>query len=300
VFQADPQTSAIERLTNTLTPKIYQALFTGGGHVIERSIGDSGAITTFAGSFSTSTSSASNADTAVGALSGSYLQTGIRSMAADPRSDQIFSIVETANGASGVRSQWDGSKAKTLFTSPLVQWNTYWISDGRIILLQAPADGIAGYAYALGSNGTLKQLASGVGLTVLPRASSTALLYGESGGGTLALFARVASSTTDVRLPIHTVADKCVWAPGVALIAYCAVPQVAPVGNFLDNWYRGAAHTADSWWRVDISAGTAQVFFTPDANLSLDVEEPVIDQGGNYIAFLNGADQSLWILRLQK
>ncbi len=306
VFDADPQTGAVVRLTDTLMPKIYQALFTGGGHIIERSLDSSGAITTFVGSISTSTLASTStpntsvATTSIGMLSGVSLQAGIRSIATDPESDQLFYITSGPNGVSGVRSEWDGTKQKTIFTSPLSQWRPTWLADGRIIVLQAPADDLTGYAYVLQSNGTLSLVVSGPGLTVLPRASSPALLYGESSGNGLALFAQTSPSASAVQLPIHTLADKCVWAPGAALIAYCAVPQIAPTGNFLDNWYRGAVHTADVWWQVDVSAGTAQIIYTPDASMALDVEDPVIDAGGNYIAFINGADQSLWVLRITK
>jgi hypothetical protein len=121
-----------------------------------------------------------------------------------------------------------------------------------------------------------------------------------------------------VSLPIKTISEKCVWAPsnapqsgapgghsvaqnviaGKELVAYCAVP-VSPVsGTYLRDWYRGAVHSEDSWWKVDVSAGTVERIFSPDANLSLDVENPSIDGNGSYIAFMNAADKSLWMLRI--
>jgi len=136
------------------------------------------------------------------------------------------------------------------------------------------------------------------GLTLLPHPSSRALLYGAS-GGTLTLFARTSATSTSGSLPIRTTADKCVWDPKQQFIAYCAVPQSLPAPSFLDRWYRGEVHTADAWWRVDAGAASAELLFSP-GNAVLDVERPVIDNSGNYIAFVNAVDKSLWLLRIEE
>ncbi len=116
----------------------------------------------------------------------------------------------------------------------------------------------------------------------------------------MSLYAQVDAKASATLLSVHTIADKCVWAPGKELIAYCAVPQSAPSGNFLDNWYKGTTHTVDSWWRIDASGGSAQLVYSPDPSLLLDVEKPTIDGGGNYLAFRNARDGSFWVLRLKK
>ena len=66
----------------------------------------------------------------------------------------------------------------------------------------------------------------------------------------------------------------------------------------MEEWYRGALHTSDAWWKIDVSAGTAQTLYTPDSGTSFDAEHPVIDESGGYIAFTNAADKSLWMLRI--
>ena len=90
--------------------------------------------------------------------------------------------------------------------------------------------------------------------------------------------------------------DKCVWAPGISLIAYCAVPADTKNPHFIGDWYQGTLHTSDTWWKIDTAAGTATILYTMQR--SLDVQHPIIDALGNYIAFQNGSDQSLWLLRL--
>ena len=97
-------------------------------------------------------------------------------------------------------------------------------------------------------------------------------------------------------LSIHTSADKCVWNTGVTETAYCAVPRDAPGSSYLQDRYQGTLHTSDTWYKVDVAAGTAEEFFVPD--MQLDVTNPTIDGRGLYLAFTNGLDHSLWMLRI--
>ncbi len=289
VFEADPMGGGIVRIANALMPKIYEAYFASGDRIIERSL-STGGVTTFAGLLGTATSSA---------LSGTSLPNNIVAVAPDPKTAQLFYLQRTGSEVVGVTSAWDGSKPKQVFSSALSDWRASWLPDGSVVLVQNAADSVVGYAYTL-KNGVLHPLAGPLlGLTVLPRTGS-GLLYGTSSGGGLALFSRTSATTTAVRLPIATVADKCVWAPGAAFVAYCAVPQTLPLGGFLDAWYRGETHSSDAIWRVDASAGQAQLVFAPTSNISLDVINPVMDDEGNYIAFMNATDQSPWLLRLNK
>lgn len=290
LFSADPANGGIARLTKSLMPKIYEALFASSGRVIERSLDDTGAITTYAGHIDAATSSS---------LTGVLLPNNIVALAADPKTARLVFLRKQNGGVVGVVSRWDGSDQKQVFISALPDWRVWWLSDGRTVLAQKAADSLAGYAYVL-KNGAVEPLLGPLpGLTVLPRANSPALLYGASSGG-LSLFVRISATTTATRFSIATVADKCVWAPGSSLVAYCAVPQTATGAGFLDSWYRGEAHTSDALWRIDAGAGQAQLVFAPTSDISLDVVNPVMDDGGAYLAFMNAVDDSPWLLRLSK
>jgi len=304
VFEADPATGQFLRLSNTLLPKVYEAVLTENGHVFVRSLDSGGSITTFAGTVSTSTSSASSS--AARTLLGSYLAKNIASMGAHPQSGSLFYLVKNADGVSGVTSDWNGAKLKTIFASTIPSWRPTVLGDGRIILVQAAADNVAGYAYELKKDGTLSPIAGPVsGLTMLVRPlteknAPNAFLFGQSVRGTMTLFVRVGQNATAVQLPIKTLADKCVWGKGKELVAYCGVPQGLPSQNYLDEWYRGAVHSSDALWRINASAGSAELLYTPPSNTPIDIEKMSIDRGANYITFTNAADGSLWLLRLAK
>jgi hypothetical protein len=193
---------------------------------------------------------------------------------------------------------WNSSKRTTLFSSSIAGWRPLLLSDGTMLLAESPADDIPGYLYSLTANGGLVPRVRGIrGLTVLPDPSSSLILYGSSSGGTLTLFAQ--STSTPQEINLATVADKCVWLPGKSTIVYCAVPTSQTPPQFLNNWYRGVIHTSDDWWKIDISNGTQQRIYSPSVDgVSLDVANPTIDATGNYIAFTNATDQSLWVVHV--
>lgn len=287
VFDADPDTGELSRIYNTLTPKIYEALVSSDGKIIERTVDDAGVVATAVIDLGAASST----------LPGYALPANIRAIVFSPSGTELFAILPSSDGAaSGMRSAWNGSGEARIFSSLLEEWTAHWVA-GRIVVAQQSADGIGAYAYEIGGNGALTPVARNVpGLSLLPRASSTALLYGSSDGA-LSLFARAGATVSPVSLPIRTTADKCVWAPGSQLTAYCAVPQRPVPADYLAQRARGQYHSADAWWQVDASAGVAQELYFP-GDILTDVERPTIDARGRYIAFVNAADRSLWLLRV--
>ena len=292
IFDVDPKTGALERLTNTLIPYVYEAVVTQRG-VILRGVGEKNEILTVMGTISASSSASSNANSLVQRP----LPNGIRAIAVSPTGNEVVYLNGGEGTFTGTRASWDGTKPRTLFSSKLSEWQISLAAKDRTVIVQKPSDSVAGSAYVVGDGGALLPLVKDVpGLTMLPSPSSKALLYGESSGG-LSLFARTDDASASERLPIRTVAGKCVWGHGTKLVAYCAVPQGVPPADFLDGWNRGETHTADAWWRVDVSAASAELLFSP-GSAELDVESPAVDDGGNYIAFINARDKTLWLLRV--
>ncbi len=293
VFSADPASEAVERLSNTLMPKTYEALFGKNGTILMRGLDGNDAITTFSGTLSTTTSDA------LRSLSGVALGKNILRIALSPAGDEVLYLAQDAGKFVGIRAGARGGGQKRVFLSGIGSWRVDWLSDGRIIFLEEPADRTLGHAYEVRSGGITKIAPGLPGLVVLPRASSTALAYSTSGEDGVRLFART-GETSSVQLPVRTVAEKCVWAPARANILYCAVPQTLPAGGYLDRWYRGELHTADAWWEIDVSANTARALYTPGSNTSLDVKDPAIAPNGSAIAFVNASDRSLWVLRIHE
>ena len=294
IFDADPRTSAVTRRTNKLIPKVYDALVGSGDSIIERSLNAEGALSTFTGTLGTTT------EDGFVPLLGADLGSDVRDIALLKSSDIVF-LMPGSVGTQLVRTGIDGSKSKPLLSLFVSNFKIAVTLDERITLIEKTASGIPGNAYEVGNGGVLAPLVRNIpGLTILPRTGSSALLIGTDTGESLFLSLRTSKEATLTSLPIKTIADKCVWVPGISLTAYCAVPLTPPGANFLTNWYRGTVHTNDSWFKVEGGAGTAESFFTTDTDTMIDVERPLIDETGNYIAFMNARDKSLWILRINE
>ncbi len=303
VFDAQTQNHSVVRLTNTLRPKTYEAWATLDGSVVERGIDDNGNLITFAGKVATSSSIAvtGSVSTSSSDLSGTDLPTGISAVAVDPSSDTLFYLVPGASSVQLISTNFAGQKERQLFSSALTGWQLLAPGDGTVYLLQNPLDGVLGYAYQIGKTGSLSAVAQGPGLTILPRASSGMMLLGSSSSdGALALFVRASASAPAVSLPIRTVADKCAWAPGQNAIAYCGVPKSVPSQQFLDDWYKGLVHTSDTIYQINASDASSSLLYDPtgDTSAQLDVEYMSVDPSGQYLAFINAKDQSLWVLRI--
>jgi len=297
IFDVSPETGALKRVTNTLVPRTYEALV-AGDRVILRGIEEGGNITTVVGEITMSTST----EDVPAALKQKRLVDNIRSIAIRPDGTEMFYIIDSLDGAAGIRASWDEKNQKKIFDSAVLGWQIDFLPDGRITVTENASDNAAGHTYLVRENSLQPILGDVQGLTFLPHPKSSAYLYGASSQG-LSLFAQTATTSTAVSLPIRTIADKCVWSEDSSLIVYCAVPQQLPpdppAGGFLDAWYRGEVHTSDAWWRVDVSANSAEPLYS-SANVVLDVENPVIDESGNYIAFTNAIDKSLWLLRIEE
>lgn len=291
IFDVSPETGALGRVTNTLVPRTYEALV-AGDRVVMRGVDEGGDIATVVGEITFSTST----ENVPAALKQRRLVNNIRSIAIRPDGSEFFYIIDSLQGGAGIRASWDEKSQKKIFSSVVLGWQIDFLSDGRITVTENASDSTTGYAYRVGENSMQPLVGDVQGLTFLPHPVSSAYLYGESAGG-LSLFARFGTSSTPLLLPVRTIADKCVWSPVEKAVTYCAVPQQLPPADFLDGWYRGEIHTADAWWRVDVSANSAEPLYS-SANARFDVEDPMINKSGTHIAFRNAIDKTLWLLRI--
>jgi hypothetical protein len=294
IFDADAINQSVTRLTNTLIPKTYEAVFAPKGSPVALRTLEGGSITTLLASFGTPASTSTFPQT----LAGPTLPSRIRSIAIDRNAKQngLFYLVSNqGGGVTGFLSTTANGKPKQIFSSSVGSWRAQ-LENGTIYLLENASDGAPGYAYTLSNSGTLNSLAGPVpGLMILPHPTGNALAYSGSSGGRLFLYAKVKNASATL-LSVQTIAEKCVWAPNQSYILFCAVPKAIPASGFIDSWYQGALHTIDSWWMIDTKNGTANQIFASDTYI--DVHDPQIDSSGSYIAFTNGADESLWVLHI--
>lgn len=297
IFIADPAAQATERISNVLVPKTYRALFARDGSFIMQTVGDDGSIHSIAGARPEPAQEEAGASTSSPTI-GRELSRNMRALALDPARKTLVWIAPDNDGLAIMSAAW-GASGTRLLSTPIGSWRLF-ASAGTSYAVLGGDESVPGYAYRIAKAGALSSLVKNVsGLSFLPSENPAVFLYSSATGGSPILYVKTTASSSPVALSVHTIADKCVWAPGKAQIAYCAVP--AEVGNFsLAQWYRGQTHTVDSWWEIDAANGTAKEAYAMQRaeGGSLDVRQPVIDPSGNFIAFINGVDQSLWLWRI--
>lgn len=289
VFNTNAVTGESRRITNTLIPKVYEATLGGNDTIVGRTLEAPETIHTFVGKISTTT------DAGLSSLVTRELPLPILEITSSQFTSDILMLVKSDRGTRVILTEGDGSSPKPLFALPAGDFRIVWPSSSRIILIEKPASGITGTAFTL--DAALKPLMRGLGLMVLPQATSSAFLYSTDTGSAISLFARLQNGATVV-IPIITVAEKCVWGLGVEGIAYCAVPDSSLGSSFTDRWYSGEVHTNDTWYRVNVSAGTAEKFYAFEGTAAIDVERAHINSSGEYLSFINARDKSLWLLRI--
>lgn len=287
IFEADPFTGEVARLTNTLTPRVYEASLGGGSSVVLRTIED-GSATTFGGTISTTTQNG------LAELKVTNLGTAMGDIVSYTNSPEILMVAPTGDTAHLIRSRVDGSSPKQLFTLPGGDFRIQLIGES-ILLTERAASGVPGSAFRAAS--TLIPLVMNVpGLTTRAQAKTEHMLYSSDDGTQLRLYTKI-SNANPKEVPLATVAEKCAWAP-TGTTAYCAAPQGILPKQFLDTWYRGETHTSDVWYTVDTAAAKVGTLFRIDSSYAMDVENPSVDPTGKYIAFQNARDKSLWVLRI--
>lgn len=297
VYDVYPGSGTIARKTNTLLPKVYDAGIFGDGSFAMRMLHESGARLTLMGELGTTTED--NFST----LESTNLGENVISIAASSERPDAVLVASGANGGEVVRARV-GSAPQRLVSLSLSSLKPLLLADGRVFLAERPASGITGSAFEVVSGALTPVLRNLPGLAVLPRPFSGALLYSTDDGSRLRLFVRAAAEASVSELSLATTADKCVWgrATGTTtpLVAYCAAPQSPVPPFFTDFWLRGSVHTMDAWFTIDPAAAKTDAFFTPESSVAIDVERPVMDASGEYIAFMNARDKSLWILRIKE
>lgn len=295
VFRVDPNISAVRRLTNTLFAKTYEALIGTTGRALLRGLAESGAITTVSGIASSTEASANS-------FVSRDLPPHIQTITFSPDAKEVFYLIpDGADGFAGVRAAFDGTNPKKIVSTTLSNWQATWVAGDGIILTQNAASDVESSSYTVSDTGVLTPVVRRIeGLGVLPDPRSEALIYSSSADGGVSLFAQPAKNGTSIRISLSTVADKCVWDTKNPGVAFCAVPNTIPPGAFIDNWYRGAVHTSDSWWKVDARSGAVEEVYVGDEPDNLpDVSRPTIDPTGSYISFIDSRDTSLWLFRIK-
>ncbi len=291
VYQAKPDSLENIRLTDTLIPRVAEAIWAKSGErVALRYLDERGeSVRTFIAPVASSSASVTK-------LSGSFLPDAISDFAFTDTG--VLYALPSGSGISVISADRDGSKARGIFSSPLRGWRVAPLGKNALVTTRASA-GLNGFSYAITSAAQTKTLGPLPGLAALPNREGTEVLVsqGTREGAVVELSSFNIRKQSENVLPVKSLAEKCVWA--TEHTAYCAVPEFFPEGAYPDDWYRGEIHFRDTLWKVDVSQGFAEFIASVSALAGRDIDAVSLSISGNYLTFINRTDGSLWGLVLK-
>lgn len=262
------------KISNTTIPNVQEALFGfNGKNVILRYLRDDNTtIETFAGVLPDEVIGGDS--TEEGSLDGVFMPQGISFMSLSPNLKNIFYIMPFGNGVAGSITELDGTKTKTVWTSPLREWLSDWANKDNITVTTKASGYAQGYSYTIPATGgkAMKKVMGGIyGLTTLTSPDNKKVLFSRSGDSSTAIFILNKDTGASTTLPIKTLSEKCVWTKD-SLSLYCAVPQSIPEAVYPDNWYQGLTSFSDEIWKVSAKDGFTDLLVSPGSILNKNID----------------------------
>jgi hypothetical protein len=304
VYQTNDVNLAIDKISNTTLPKIYEAYWNKNlTAVILRYLRDnSDDVSSFYAELRPVATSTASSTTPF-EIKGRYLSSTINQIAVSPSGDRIFTWnIEGGRGVGYISSFDEKGKVKVVdvpFTQAQIAW-----PETNTLAINTNASGLSSsFLYIVNvKTGEMKRVIGNIrGLSSKISGDVKSILYSYTNKliGTR-LYDINSGSTTDVIF--KTLADKCVWSTLRKNEVYCAVPTETPEGIYPDDWYKGKVSFVDKIWHLDTRTG--EVHLLGDLlNLSdklIDATQLTLDPKENFLYFINKRDLSLWSLDLNQ
>lgn len=215
-------------------------------------------------------------------------------------STNILTLTSGVNGSIVSRTNTDGTRSSTVFTTPLTSLRVSFAGSNQYLVFTKPSSTLPGTAFLVNSSGSFSRIAGpldGLAALVSPSGKWVLVSYTESGSLRMQLV-NVATGTA-LQLPVTTIVDKCVWAADESSL-YCGIPVRPPTASYPDDWYQGAVHFEDRIWKIYVDEHYAQMVldFTEATEDTLDAEALAIDAEESTLVFTNRNDGSLWSFSL--
>ncbi len=284
----------------TVIPKVYEAFFGNKGEsVVMRYLkGDNKTIETFVGALQKEYLGADSVGT--NEITGSFLPENISDISVSPDASKIFYLFNIGDNTAGVTYSLETKTKTQVFDSPFIEWLSFWPNNKMITITTKPSFGVPGYMYAINpDNKNFNKILGGInGLTTLASPSGKMILYADNN---LSLNIFNTETRNSNLLGVKTLPEKCVWGTASDVV-YCAVPKFIDRAQYPDSWYQGEVSFSDEIWKIDVITGNTTMILDP---ISVENGEEVdgiklnLDEGQNYLLFVNKKDSHLWELVLK-
>ncbi len=297
IFEVELFSANQNRISNTTLPLAYDALWGNKNNsLIARYLKeDNQSVDTFSLTLKSISTSTENAVSAIA------LPSGISDVSVFGSS--VFYLQQSPNSSSGVITSFTGTSKKQIWSSPIKDLNSQYVSANIVALTTKPAQNLPGFLYFVNTtSGQVRKVLSDVpGLSTLASPDGTKVLYIEQGNGMKMSLRDIATRANTPMTP-STFPEKCVWSIKNRTVVYCAVPRETLGGSSLTLWYQGFVSFTDDIWKYDTKNNTSSVIesLLDDSGEAIDVVKPILSENEQYLVFINKRDNALWSLDLTK
>ena len=288
------------KFSATVIPKVYEALFSGSGEtVIMRYLkGNGQTIETFVGKLPKEVLGGDS--TAENEVKGTFLPVGVKDISLAPDGQSIFYLFETGENTIGTILDFATDKKTQIFDSAFNEWLSFWPNSKMITLTTKPSYLAPGYLYTLNpsTKSFIQALGEIPGLTTLASPDGKMALVANN---TLALSIYRLDTKISESLGVRTLPEKCAWGKTSDVI-YCAAPRLVTSANYPDTWYQGEVSFEDQIWKINVETGSASIILDPavaSTGEEVDGIKLALDEGENYLFFVNKKDSFLWRVELK-
>ena len=288
------------KFSSSVIPRVYEAFFGNEGEsvIIRYLKTDNRTIETFVGALPKEFLGSDSVGT--NEIKGSFLPENISDISVSPDTSKIFYLFDVGDGALGITLVPQTNAKVQVFDSPFTEWLSSWPNNKMITITTKPSANVLGYMYAIDPDKKdFNKILGGInGLTTLTSPNGRMILYSNN-NLSLSVFNRDTGNSN--LLGVKTLPEKCAW--GLASdIIYCAVPRFIEQAQYPDSWYQGEISFSDEIWKIDVKSGNTTMIADPvsvENGEEIDGIKLNLDEGQNYLFFVNKKDSYLWELQLK-
>lgn len=234
-----------------------------------------------------------------GTSSVSILPPNIKSFSWSPDGKYVAFLTAGPFGLDVVVADALGKNPKTIFSTPVVDFQVKWVSADKIIL-QSPTSGIVeGSVFSISrTGGSFKKIIGplfGLDTNWSPAGLYSLINRSEEGGKQTSSFVSDSDGKEIFKTNFPIISNKCFWINTTK--AYCAVPRNITRENiFPDEYFTGELNTADQVVLIDILLKNIYGVYS---EASLDMMDLQITKDEKNLFFVNRKDGTLWQLQLK-
>ncbi len=215
----------------------------------------------------------------------------------------MFYLEQNEAFSAGYTSNFDGSKRKQVWSSPIKELNSQFVNERTVALTTKPYPNVNGYLYLVDTtSGNVKNVLRDIpGLSALVSPDLNQILYlRQNSSAFLSIFNQ--KDKLDQEIDFSTFPEKCVWSKKDTNTIFCAVPGGFIGQNGMTNWYKGLVSYVDSIYKYNIKDRTSTLLsnLEDDSSEEIDVVKPLLTENEQFLIFINKKDNTLWSLDLTK